>query len=215
MSEHDDEPASVSLRTLCGRYVVVYDPEDDIPEFQSGSSADTLTLRSRESISRTNPHPDGLKGEFSFGTVSGRFCELRAVTSGGGGNIPNCWELTDIVDWKFPDEGDRPDSICILVAKVKDDHGNPFVVIELACGRMDATWLAKKQESVGVNEFLTDAEKERLGMGLTGKKVQRTAKEQQKIGGKKEASRGGGAAKRKADAEDVEEKPRKKASRKK
>ncbi|GBE88773.1 hypothetical protein SCP_1401780 [Sparassis crispa] len=191
------ETKPVSLSTLCGKYLVVWQDEDESPGERTAASKwrDTVTLERRKSARQRDPDPDGFKGVLQLEHFFGYFHELSA-TYVRGKQVPNQWELiaSDISSPDLPVE-----SLTMEVTNVVDDSGHHFVNFHVDQAYYTSNWLGKKQTKPNVDELLTDAERERLGMRLTAADVEKRAKE---------GKMGRRGAKRKAKGDDKE--PRKK-----
>lgn len=133
-----------SPASLCGKYRFVWEAEQLMEEFGHDENVGGLTLTCQGEASL-----DNITGSVTFGRVASIFTALSEV---------------------------RVEDSELNILKVRDDNGYAFVefVCEAgwsACRPRYLTYIAKKQVDELRPEALSDAERGRLGMGLTAMEI--------------------------------------------
>ncbi|KAL6306411.1 hypothetical protein BKA93DRAFT_156824 [Sparassis latifolia] len=194
-----EETEPLLLGPLCGTYLMVWQDGETLEEITPESTwRGTVTIERRKSAQQRDPDPDGFKGKIALGSITGTFLELKAMHADGE-EQPNRWDMIELTL-----DGEHVDFLSMQVTTVMDDSGNCFVNFEVSDSHQSTIWLGKMQTKPGVEEFLTEAERERLGMDLTAAQVKEKANK------RKKGSRG---AKRKVKGDDEDERPRKKGKK--
>ena len=111
-----------------------------------------------------------LSGKLDHFGKKGQFTGLIQAKDSEKNVLMNFWDIKKL-DWDEDYGDNQQKGNCLLVLKVCDDEGNPFIKFKYIGpgGRFGDEFLdivAKKQKDADTNKGLTDAERKRLGMDL-------------------------------------------------